>query len=392
MRIAVVTQYFPTSAQPWAGHSAYQTLRLLARKHDLEVFYPESRYPRRFTPRTRTHGALDPSWQPAGVRAHYIPYTALPLISRAFNGSSIARELLPHVRAFRPDLILSYVIYPDGYAAVRIGQELGVPVVTTAIGSDLNRISGRLVAHHTRQALREATHTTTVSADLLVTARRLGADPARSTAIINGCDTTVFHPRDRRQARAVLQLAPETQAVVYVGRFDLRKGLAELIEATARLRAKRSQLHCYLVGDGSDKPALTELVAKHRAEDFVHFIPPCPTDRVALWMAAADLVTLPSYKEGCPNVVIEALASGRPVVATYVGGIPELMDNSSGRLIPTHDAAALAAGMDETLSTPWDAAELARQHGRSWQDVADDLEAVLRETQGQRQETRRMAS
>src|SRR6185295_8624778 len=105
--------------------------------------------------------------------------------------------------------ILSYVIYPDGYAAVRIGHELGVPVVTTAIGSDLNRISGRLVAHHTRQALREATRTTTVSADLLVTARRLGADPARSTAITNGCDTSVFHPRDRQQARAVLQLAPE---------------------------------------------------------------------------------------------------------------------------------------------------------------------------------------
>ena len=66
--------------------------------------------------------------------------------------------------------------------------------------------------------------------------------------------------------------------------------------------------------------------------------------------------------------------------------------SAASRSIPTHDAAALAAGIDETLSTPWDAAELARQHGRSWQDVADDLEAILLETQGRRQEVRRMAS
>jgi glycosyltransferase involved in cell wall biosynthesis len=95
-------------------------------------------------------------------------------------------------------------------------------------------------------------------------------------------------------------------------------------------------------------------------------------------MAAADLVTLPSYKEGCPNVVIEALASGRPVVATNVGGIPELMDDTSGRLIPSHDAQALASAFDEVLAASWDPAQIARRHARSWLDVAAELESVLR--------------
>jgi glycosyltransferase involved in cell wall biosynthesis len=94
-------------------------------------------------------------------------------------------------------------------------------------------------------------------------------------------------------------------------------------------------------------------------------------------MAASDLVTLPSYREGCPNVVLEALAAGRPVVATNVGGIPELMDEKSGRLIPSHDAKALAKALDAVLESHWDAHELARRHERSWRDVSNNVLTVL---------------
>ncbi len=377
MRIAVLTQYFPTSAQPWAGHSAFQTLRLLAARHPLRVFYPESRYPRLLTPHSRTHAALDVSYQPPGVETCYVTYPAIPLVSRPLNGWMMSRKLRAQVREYAPDILLSYVVYPDGYAAVRIGKQLNVPVVLTAIGSDLNRISDRLVARHTRYALREAAWTTTVSADLLRTAQRLGASPARSSAILNGCDTAVFHPRDREQARQALELEADAQVIVYVGRLDMRKGLAELIPAAASLRTQRPSLRCYLVGDGPDKQQVMDLVKTHGAAGVVRLIPSCPTQRVALWMAAADLVTLPSYKEGCPNVVIEALASGRPVVATQVGGIPELMDERSGRLIPSHDVQALVMALDQVLSAAWEPTELARDHARSWSEAAGELEGLL---------------
>ena len=76
----------------------------------------------------------------------------------------------------------------------------------------------------------------------------------------------------------------------------------------------------------------------------------CPTTQVATWMAAADLVALPSYNEGCPNVVIEALSAGRPVVATHVGGVPELMDDTCGRLVAPMDTPALVQALDEVLT------------------------------------------
>ncbi len=379
MRVAVVTHYFPTSVDPWAGHSAFQTLRLLAAKCDLHVFYPYSVYPFNLAPPKRRGIEPDPSWRPGEVDVAYIPYPALPLITRPLNGASIARKLLPHVRAWHPDLILNYVVYPNGYAAVRIAESLGIPAVLTAIGSDLNRIAPGC-ERPTRYALTHANAVVTVSQALADAALRLGAPPASTQAILNGCNTSLFHPGDlnaRTEARRALNLDPEAEMALYIGRFDLRKGLLELIEALASLRGTRPRLHTYLIGSGPDRPALDEAIARHRLIAHTTFVPPQGTAQIARWMAAADLVTLPSYMEGCPNVVVEALSAGRPVVATAVGGIPELMDETCGALVPSRDAAALADGLTHTLDTPWNATAISARRSRSWQDVADDLWAVL---------------
>jgi teichuronic acid biosynthesis glycosyltransferase TuaC len=288
-----------------------------------------------------------------------------------------SERLLPHVRLFGPEIILNYVVYPDGYAALRVGNALGVPVVVTAIGSDLNRIPDPLCGALTRKTLRESDAVITVSGDLRKTAISLGADGGKSYAILNGCDTSIFFNRDKGATRAALGIDPGEEVVAYVGRMDVRKGLRELIEAAASLHERRPRLRCYLVGDGSDEGTLRELIAQKGASDYVRLMPPCRTDGVAQWMAAADLVTLPSYKEGCPNVVLEALAAGRPVVATNVGGIPELMDDSSGRLVPAMDSSALAGALDQVLAMEWSGDEIAKRHQRGWAEVARDVQQVL---------------
>lgn len=379
MRVAVITRYFPTSFHPWAGHSAYQTLRFLVKRCDLKVFYPESQYPAMLTPKSRTHPALDQNYRPDGVPVEYIPYLAIPVISRPLNGWTAARRLLPKVRAFQPDVILNYVVYPDGFAAVRIGAALQVPVVLTSIGTDLNVITDPVCGILTRRALRESDYLVTVSEALRKTALALGADAERSHAILNGCDTSVFFPQDRDQARRKLQIEENGEAVVYVGRLDLAKGLGELIEAAVLLKPLRTEMRCYLVGDGADRAALVAQVTRHGAEDWIKFVDPCPTETVADWMAAANLVTLPSYREGCPNVVLEALAAGRPVVASDVGGIPELMDEGCGVMVPAKDAGALAVALEQVLEGAWDAAEISKKHSRSWSTVSEDVEQILRQ-------------
>ena len=373
MRIAVITPYFPSSAEPWQGRSAYQTMRLVARQADVRVFFPYATYPAFLKPRSRSYHKLDPSYSPPDVKVSYYNYPALPLVSRPLNGWMAARVLLPHVRGFAPDLIFSCFLYPDGYAALKIGNILSVPVVVMSIGSDINRIGDPISAMHTRTVLRETDFLVTVSDDLRKKAIAMGAPPEKTRVVVNGCDLSVFHVGDRLEARQKLRIDPAAEAVVYIGRMDVKKGLRELVEAAASLHPERPNLHVYVVGEGPDRPLIESAIQARNASGYIHALPACAFDDVAVWMAAADLVTLPSYMEGCPNVVLEALACGRPVVATNVGGIPEIMSDECGRLVPPRDPVGLALAFASVLDTAWNAAAISARGSRSWSAVAGEL-------------------
>jgi teichuronic acid biosynthesis glycosyltransferase TuaC len=377
LRVAVVTQYFPSSAEPWQGRSAYQTLRLVARETELHVFYPNAAYPSVLKPRTRIYKNLDQSFSPPDVHTSYFDYPALPLISRPLNGWLSARTLLPAIRRYAPDLIFSIYLYPAGYAALRIGKALSVPVVSMSIGSDINNIGDGISARYTRTVLRESNFLVTVSDDLRRKAISMGTPTEKARTIVNGCDLSVFHVRDRDAARRKLGIDPDVQAVVYIGRIDVKKGLRELVEAAASLHADHPDLHVYMVGEGPDRPVIEQAIQECNGGAFIHLMGACAFDDVAVWMAASDLVTLPSYMEGCPNVVLEALACGRPVVVTRVGGIPEIMNNDCGRLIEPRDSSELARALASVLKASWDAAAISAHWSRSWSTVARELLQVF---------------
>lgn len=373
LKIAVVTRYFPSSAEPWQGRSAYQTLRVLACQADVRVFYPNAAYPSWLKPRSRMYDKLDLSYSPPDVNTSYYDYSALPLISRPLNGWMAGRRLLPDIRSFAPDLIFTIFLYPDGYAALQIGKALSIPVIAMGIGSDINSIGDHLSAMHTRKVVREVSFVVTVSDDLRKKAVAMGAPPEKTRTIVNGCDLSVFHVKDRFQARKQLHINPASEVVVYIGRMDVKKGLRELIEASASLRTHRPNLQVYLVGEGPDRSAIESAILAKNAVGYIHALPACASDEVALWMAAADLVTLPSYMEGCPNVILEALACGRPVVATNVGGIPEITSDECGRLVPPRNPVELAHALTSVLDKTWNATVISAHWSRSWTAVAAEL-------------------
>jgi glycosyltransferase involved in cell wall biosynthesis len=157
----------------------------------------------------------------------------------------------------------------------------------------------------------------------------------------------------------------------------VRKGLRELVEAAASLHTQRPNLRVYLIGEGPDRPLIESAIQTNNAAAFIKALPACAFDEVADWMAAADLITLPSYMEGCPNVILEALACGRPAVATNVGGIPEILNGESGELVPPRDPAALAHALASVLDRNWDATDLSARGSRSWETVAAELLEVI---------------
>lgn len=371
MRLLIVTSQFPIAGEPNRGRPIHQTVRELSKLADVRVLSPVARYPRWARPRSYLFRASDPAHTLPDCDVRYVEYPALPLLTRPFNGWLCARTLHAPLREFAPDVVLSYWLYPDAFGAMHAARRAGLPLVVGARGSDL-RVRDAVSRRLTRPVLHAAGRILVVSEDLgRVAARDYDADPARIRAIPNGCDATIFHPRDRNKARAALGIDADAELVVYVGRLVPEKGLRELLGAMATLAPQRPKLQLALVGEG---PMRAELDAKVAADPTlrVHLPGAQGPHEVARWMAASDLVTLPSYSEGHPNVLVEALACGRPVVATPVGGIPEVVDADCGLLVAARDPVALAAGLRDALERQWDDGALSRRFSRGWDAVAAD--------------------
>jgi glycosyltransferase involved in cell wall biosynthesis len=190
--------------------------------------------------------------------------------------------------------------------------------------------------------------------------------------VLNGCDFSIFHPGDRPAARRKLGIDPDAELVTYVGRISLLKGSAELTEAMIALSASHPRLRVAMIGEGAYKSEMEARASAAGIRDRFLFPGLLSSVQIAEWMAAADVFCLPSYSEGCPNVVVEAIACGRPVVATNVGGIPELVDESCGILIPPRDSRSLAEALERALSTSWDPERIRTHLGRGWDQVAED--------------------
>jgi len=381
-RIAVVTSLFPVAGAPYAGRPIYETVVRLQQWAEIRVLCPMPVYPRWLQPAHHPYHPVDPSYAPPRVATQYVEYGTLPLVGRPLNGWLSMRRLWPALREFQPELILAYWIYPTAYAATRVGRKLGVPVIAGARGSDLRRIPDPVIRWLTRQVLQEAALVLTVSEDLRRRAVELGSDPERVHVVVNGCDTTLYRPLDRRQARAELKIEPDAEVVLYVGHLIPSKGVLDLWRAFEALVRSRPGLWLALVGEGPSGRELRSRAEHAGLAGRVLLRDSRPAREVPLWMAACDVFCLPSHSEGCPNVVLEAISCGRPVVATAVGGTPELVNEQCGLLVPARNPQRLAQALEQALSRPWAPDRISAQFKRAWEEAAQETFQLCRSLLG----------
>lgn len=281
----------------------------------------------------------------------------------------VAREL----RRFQPDVLVT-LTKKDVRLSAPVARALDVPVVLRH-GSDqgLKRgpygrlLYGTIPTRHVTNA--EATRRT-----ILRSAPWL--DPARVSVIYNGVDADAC----ASAPPAELALPAGALAIGYVGRIEPSKGLAELADAWPRVAAAFPGAHLVIVGRGTFEAELRARLAGQRVLFTGH------RADLASVMAALDLLVLPSYSEGVPNVVMEAMAASKAVLATAVSGVPELVvDGQTGLLIPPRDADALAAGLvrlggDAALRARMGFAGMARVRGHfTLERMVDAYEGLLTE-------------
>jgi teichuronic acid biosynthesis glycosyltransferase TuaC len=152
-----------------------------------------------------------------------------------------------------------------------------------------------------------------------------------------------------------------------------------LVTAWAELKQVRGDARLYVIGEGSERAAAEQRAGRLGLASDILFLGSRTHGEIAEWLGSAHLLCLPSLREGCPNVVLEALSSGRPVVASAVGGVPTLVDATSGALVRPADPSGLARAIDDVLGREWDAAALrAKVATRSWGEAASAYLDVYR--------------
>lgn len=375
MRVLVVPKWYPWPDRPVFGIFCREQARALSRGHDVVVLASDAVRSPRFAAFELSDAVED------GLRTLRVRYRR-PRFRPAAMGCQIAAMLaaLRRLRreGWRPDIVHAHV-YSAGLPALILGRLSGASVVVTEHYTGFQRglITGydRLTA---RAAFRYADLVAPVSENL---ARQVQAiEPrARVRVVENVVDTDVFHPAAQRH-----ELTPDgSPRLLNVAALTAKKGHADLLHALAELRKER-ELTLALVGDGELRGELQLLARRLGLAEAVSFHGEQPKEEVAELMRQADLFVLPSLVENLPCVLIEAMASGLPCVATAVGGVPDLLDGAGGVLCPPGEPTALAAAISSALDRrdEFDSEALAsgarRRFGYqafepSWTQIYDEL-------------------
>lgn len=377
LRVLTLSTLFPDTTRPTFGiFVERQTLGLAALPEvEVEVVAPIGLPPGALArhPRWRALGHL-PAQEPwKDLLVHRPRFPVVPGIG-ALNPAAMARALLPLLRRirerFRFDILDAQFFFPDGPAAIRLGDALGVPVSIKARGADIHHWGRQwLTRGEVRRAGQAAAGLLAVSAALKADMVGLGLPEARIHVHYTGVDLARFHPIDDRIA-AKAALGVRGPLLLAVGGLIARKGHALVIEAMTRL----PDATLMIAGHGPERAALEALVAARGLGDRVRLLGAQPHEALPALAASADVGVLASASEGLANAWVESLASGTPLVVSDVGGARELIDRPEAGRIVARTPDAIAAGVAELLATPPDPAAVRATAERfTWEANARSL-------------------
>lgn len=284
----------------------------------------------------------------SGARTGGVHAVTLPLPGRAYRAEAGAvgqllregRIEVLHTHGYRSDVV-------GGWAARR----LGVPQVTTAHGFIGGTRRGRLYEWLQLRSARRAAAAVAVSGPIVERYAAAGVPRERIHLIPNAWAGAA--PLEREEARAVLGLRPAGPVLGWVGRLSREKGADVFLEALGRIRDRPWE--AAFIGEGGERPGLEARARELGLEGRVHWLGLVPD--AGRSMAAFDGFVLSSRTEGTPIALLEAMAAGVPIVATAVGGVPDVISDREAWLVPSEAPERLAGALGELLASPTAAAE-----------------------------------
>ncbi len=398
LRILTISHMFPTARSAQYGVFLCREAQYL-RHYGIECSFlvgrPWAPWPLSYAPRWRDYGPTNPLAGPADMEAHAVAYLRPPGFAfRRFEGQSLAHALWPVARrrhqeeAF--DLVLGVSMLPDAEAAVVIGERLGLPVASLAVGSDVMVYPDRMPILWRRlcDTLTQVALPVGVSQSICQRLAATGRCRREPLCVYLSRDTQRFAPAENKE-RVRQQLGWPAKGIVatYVGGLVETKGINELAAAAEPLLRKYPDFRLACVGDGPSRERISDLRQRLGRQDAVVLPGRVAPDEVPRFLQASDFLVLPSHSEGMPQALLEAMNCGLAVVATRVGGVPEaVVDGETGLLVEARNVEQLRAALermitDERFRIMAGQKGLMRAHevfdpDRNAQTLADALRAV----------------
>ena len=325
-----------------------------------------------------------------GLQVEHPRFPVLPRVGMSAAPLALCAAVLPLLRRQNRDrrdfdLIDAHYFYPDGVAAVLLGRALDRPVIVTARGSDLNLLAQHAVPRiWIRWAARHADGLVAVSGGLKRRLIELGVGADRVRVLRNGVDLALFRPHDREVVRAALGLT--RPRLLAVGNLVALKQHWLMVEALTHL----PEVELVIVGEGPERTSIEKLARQRKVADRVRLLGRVPQDRLPEIYSAADLLLLVSTHEGWPNVLLESMACGTPVVVSPMDGIADIVGTAdAGRVLADVTPNGLASAIRELLAAPPSRAAT-RLHAEhfDWQSTTDGQIALFHEILEQRSKAR----
>lgn len=309
-----------------------------------------------------------------GFDVQYPRYFLPPKVGMNIAPFTLAMGAIPAIKrlidaGYDFDVIDAHYYYPDGVAAAILARHFKKPFTVTARGSDINLISKHLIPRRLMGwASGRAAASIGVSAALTDAMRQLGMPAPRLRTMPNGVDMTLFRMHPQRDARAALGWT-DGPTLLCVGNLVENKGHHIAIQSLVHL----PEFRLAISGEGPQRRALEQLASELGVSQRLTFLGRVDQVQLAVCYSAADILVLPSSREGWPNVLLESMACGTPVVATRVGGIPEIVNSAqAGRLISARTAPSLVEGILALWRSLPDKSEVRLiAQANSWQRTTD---------------------
>ena len=380
MKILSFSYCFPNLSNPTWGMFVFQRLAALGRQEDLQVCSPVPWFP--LLAGKHDKSSSEESWQ--GLEVHrpaffYIPGVLKNLDARWYT-LGLRHWLKELCHSWQPDVLDAHFVWPDGVGVAALAREMDIPYVITLRGKLYECLKVASQARQCSEALQGSSGVISVSKKMADEAQKMGVSEDRLFVIPNGVDRDHFYPRSKKECRRLLGLPEEGSLLVTVAHLGHRKGHHEVIKAIADLPNDVKLIIVGCAAQGGTPEKLKAVARDAGVAERLILVGRQPYDRIPLYYNAADISVLASYREGCPNVVLESLACGIPVVATNVGAVPDILPVPEvGRIVPPQTVEPLREALADLLSRSWNAAEVV-QDSRvpGWDRVAEEVQSVFK--------------